>query len=130
MMDVRTVVKMLEDLKIGINEHITNKVEEQARKVSEEDTILKLTSRINVQEAKERMLIGTMSTMADKIKELQEKIEYQDRQNARRMFVLTGFEGSEKKYICRKQVKWFIQDVMDIEANVEDIFWIGKATPP
>ena len=124
MMDVRTVLKMLEELKIDIKEQINTMSDNKP-----ELEIARLNSRIGIYEAKERMMIGTMSSMADKIKELQNRVEQQEINNAKKTFIIAGLETSEKKHICRKQVRWFIYDTMQVDVNIDDAYKMGAATP-
>ena len=45
------------------------------------------------------------------------------------MVVLSGFEGSPKKHIFRRQIRDFMTTMMDIEIPIEDHFFIGQNDP-
>ena len=127
--DARSVVMMLESLKT----EMTEKMQELTLCESEEgvkklhDRVQELERQLNISHAKERMMIETMARMSDLITELQKKGEMQDINQAKRMAILSGFEGSDKKGICKKQVRDFIQEEIGISVYVEDLFYLGDA---
>ena len=126
-MDVRTVVKMLEDLKVELKDYPCSGHTRDQQETEKE--ILSMSSRINILEAKERMLIDTVAGMADKITELQEKLEIQDINSAKRTLIMTGFEGSQKPYVLKRQLSEFFHEEMCITVDVEDVYRIGASDP-
>ena len=133
-MDVRTVVKMLEDLKIDMKQHLSTETKKQhpvyARKAELlENQYTTLTSQVNVCEARERMMIDTMAGIAEKIKELQEKLEIQDINLNKRAIILSGFEADEKKKIARMQLEDFLQNKVQVEVVIEEFYYIGSSSP-
>ena len=126
-MDVRTVIQMFEELKVDISEKIKNV---QAKEQNSTATrIQEMERKLRVGEAKERMIIGTMSRMQDLIGELQRKNENVEAQNAKKMVILSGFEGSQKKHVFVQQLHEFIQDEIGVKTKIEDVFFIGQGQP-
>ena len=88
-----------------------------------------LLPKIEVGEAKNRMLTDAVCGMNDKMNTLTEKIEAPEVNQAKRMVVLAGFDAHQKKYIARKQLYDFMTDQVQIDVEIEEFYYIGKATP-
>ena len=125
-MDVRTVVTLLEELKIDfknqIEEHMSNRYPDQTDMMMK---VNQMAGELRICEAKERILIDTISGMADKITELQTKIEVQEVNKAKRMFIISGLTTSTKNHIRKQQVKNFLYECVTDQIEVEDTFVIG-----
>ena len=133
--DVRTVIKMFDDIKITIKETIEAEMKKQHVKYSGsvpqqdlERTVKLLQAKVDVCENRERMMINTMASLTDKVRELQEKSELNDINNTKRMFILSGFEASSKKHICRKQLDSFFTTELEVDVVIEDFYFIGRET--
>ena len=104
--DIRTVIQMFEDLKTSITNTIKEemKTNHQECKVNEDLQVKHrlLEARVHLCENKERALANTMSVMNERMRELQMKLEISEANNAKRAFVLSGFEASEKKTHLQK----------------------------
>ena len=126
--DVRTVIKMFEDIKTTIVEGFQNGAQHEkcAQKDIMERKCSMLEARISVCETKERMMTNTMASFSDKIKELQDKLELNDINVAKKMFVLSGFEASSKKYICRQQLEAFLHNEMGTSGEIDDFYFVGS----
>ena len=127
--DARSVVTMLESLRSDLTKQMENLSiggdEAVARQLS--DRVLELERKLQIAEAKERMMVDTMARMSDLITELQMKNEKYDIEKAKRMAILSGFEGSSKKGICIKQIQDFISAEVGLNLSIDDIFYIGEA---
>ena len=129
-MDVRTVIEMLDELKVDMQNHLGKIVHSDlAINKKQEDKILELQHKVSVCEAKERIMVDAMANMSDKISELQQKLEIQDINLKKRAVIMTGLEASDKKHICKKQVESFLREEMEIDVVVEDVYHIGKNDP-
>ena len=143
-MDIRTVVQMLEGLKIDMKEQLKNEVQNCLHSADEnemattdkeklkllESKCSNLVKQVTVCQAKERMMVNIMSNMSQKIKELQAKNEMTDRTIGRRTVILSGFEGNQtKKAEYRQQLLHFFTNEMKIQIVIEDFYFIGSKTP-
>ena len=130
-MDVRTVIKMLEGLKLSIKNTITEDVQNQVQQMSQ-SVAAECTSvafKASATENKSRVIVDTMHGMAEKVRELQQKIEYMEVERAKKMVILSGFDASDKKYIARQQLNEFFEKKMQVEVFIEDFYYIGSETP-
>ena len=127
--DARAVVEMLESLKIDIEEKFQKMENSKCSHISCSDEVSQLNSKVNILEAKERMIIGTMSRMQDEICELKRQNENMDTQLAKKKCVLSGFEGSEKRGILMQQIQDFVAAEVGITIQLEDAYFIGQNMP-
>ena len=63
------------------------------------------------------------------VMEIQDRCDQYDATSAKRMTILSGFYGSTKKHECLQQVHEFVYKEIGIVINIEDVFFIGSATP-
>ena len=122
--DVRTVIQMMHNLKTDLLSEIKRST---AQRIDSE--MVKINSRIQVCEAKEDMIVRTMSGIHDITKEVQTKAENIEVNQAKRTVILANFEGDAKINICRKKINEFFHTVMGIEIQVEEVYHIGDNTP-
>ena len=146
-MDICTVVQMLQQLKIDLKGEIAQEVKNELKGLKtvligdEENPPLfdyqqtsndmaSMKARLQVCEAKERMMVDAMAGMSERIHELQQKLDIVDIEKSQKMIVLSGFEGDESdKKTCRFQLEAFFVDKLNVEVMIEDFYHIGKATP-
>ena len=76
------------------------------------------------------MIIDVVSGVSDQVKEVQSRIEYMDMNTNKKAVILSGFEASEKRGICYRQLQSFFAEQMCIQVVIEDFYKIGSATPP
>ena len=117
--DLRTVMQMLQDLR----KDILDKPQAQMPTNNQVSNIEKRVSRC---ETMERIMINSMARLSDLIEELQNKSETLELNNAKRMVVLSGFSGSNKKHIFRRQLEDFFSTNMDISVPIEDHYFVGQ----
>ena len=132
-MDIRTVVKMIQDLKIEIKEEWKKEFEKFSKTQHECDAsvqVKSLQARLQVCEARERMMIDTMAYMSDSIKELNEKMEQLEISAAKKSVILSGLTiRGESKSDCRKEVEFFLLNTMSVDIKLEDTYFIGSNNP-
>ena len=147
-MDVRTVLKMFDQLKedfkkevdelrrdfyaVNTTGQITEESKEQASKafnvITEcEETMKQNSSKWAKQELQNKVHQGSISRLNEVVGELQKKIENLEIQNSRRMVVISGFYASEKKKTCRRQLENFFEQEMGIDVTVEDCYLMKQA---
>ena len=56
-----------------------------------------------------------MAGMEGKIKDLQSRIDTFDLNTAKRMIIMSGYEGSEKRNECKRQLYEFFEEEMQIK---------------
>ena len=135
---------MFEELKIGMKEAVSQAISEQSKctctkkKIQEAfdekaDEIYRKQLNISYQmvsiEAKQRMMIDAMAHSSDLMKETQEKMEIQENNTAKRMFVLSGLETERKRNKARQQINHFIVDCLNLTVGIEDFYYIGGKKP-
>ena len=138
-MDVVTVVQLMNEMRIEMQKAIKIAVRDATKtssgakeqltvnkKIEElEKDILQTKLDVTVCQAKERMMVDAMAHNSDVVKEIQQKLEMIDINEAKRTVILSGFEGSTKKYVFRRQVETFIYEKLEVEINIEDFYFIG-----
>ena len=134
-MDIRTVVQMMQELRTQMQKDIRaefQKMKEggEIHKCKATEELRFLQAKVEVCQLKERMMIGTMSNMRDQMKDIQEKLENIEIANNKRMVILSGLiiEGT-KKAECRRGVEMFISDMVGQTVEVDDVYYIGNASP-
>ena len=73
--------------------------------------------------------INSLSGLNGKVKEIQNKLEYAEMNLSKRSVILSGFEASEKRGECYKQLNEFFETKMDVQVVIEDYYMIGSAEP-
>ena len=121
-MDVRAVITLLEKLKIEVK----NGVKEEIQK---DLVINQMQLKITQCEYKERTMIEIMSRMQDTIDELQAKNEMFERNNAKKMLILSGMYTAKKRKHARMQITSFLKDEMRCDVALEDFYYVGSAVP-
>ena len=113
-MDIRTVIQMLAELRIELKSDIVKEVKQEISDLkvallgdgkstpafNQKETQTELASvraRVQVCEAKERMMVDTMAGMADTIKELKEKMEAIEMASVKKTLIISGLEVDEKE---------------------------------
>ena len=130
--DIRTVIQMMKNLKTDLNQDFRKQMQEWANQPTKPDSelkIAKLTAKIEVCEAKERMMVGVMANMNEKINELANKIESQEINQGKKSVILSGFEADSRKIYARRQLCEFMYDKLEIDVVIEDFYFIGSSTP-
>ena len=88
-----------------------------------------MQAKIEVCEAKTRMIADTMAGMDDKIQMITEKMEKIEINNAKRMLVMSGFEADRKKYIARQQIVDFMNTEVRVDIDLEEFYYVGQGEP-
>ena len=138
--DIRTVMKMIGEMKSEIATNMTAQIQQlrvELAKSQHQEThqcaatqeVPMLRAKIEVCEAKERMMVDTMHLMSQRISELQIRMDNSDLNSAKRMLILSGFELSEKRQDRNKQIERFLYSKMGVDILLEDSYQIGSATP-
>ena len=129
-MDVRTVIKMLAELKLDVKQQIHEEILSKAGdEKATKKQLLTMSSEVGVCQARERMMIDTMAGMAGQIQELQEKLEIQEMNMNKRTVILSGFEAASKKVDARLQLEDFMDQQLGIQVVIEDFYYIGNGEP-
>ena len=148
-MDVRSVVNMLEEIKIEMKTAISEAVQMQQEnkcqcKCTRQaiDTVItekvkKITDRqddlareLHISNAKQRMMINSMSYSADVTREVQEKIEAAETNSAKRMVIISGLETVMKHVIARRQISDFLTDCLQVaDVEIDDFYYKGVNYP-
>ena len=136
-MDVRTVMQMMKTLEINLKEDFRKQVGQMLptadkylkREKENELRLAKLNAKVEVCEARERMMIGAMANMTQKIKELENKFDMQEINLSKRTVILAGFEADEKKLYARQQLNDFMCNQLGIDVVIEEFYYIGSAQP-
>ena len=121
-MDVRAVIGMLNDLKIELKAGVREEI-------VKDPGLSHMRQQLSMCEFRERTMLDVMEKMQSVIKELQDKNEIYEMNNAKRMLVLSGFNADKKRKIARKQILAFMKEQMDAEVNIEDFYYIGTGSP-
>ena len=148
-MDVRTVMAMFNSLRKEIKDELTEmKADIQAinytGEVTEESKkkmakVMKVMENYDESEEKKRWVRqnrrntvqeGAMHRLDVIVSELQNRIEKLELQNAKRTLVISGFYASEKRNVCRQQLEHFFSNNMEIQVNIEDLYFMGDFSPP
>ena len=127
--DMRTVIKMFEELKLSLSLQVQKAVNETTPNNQSESDYAMLTSQVRILEAKERLMVDTMAGMSERINELQHRIDNFDINTAKKMVILSGFEGSQKRTVLRRQLENFFEEEMRMTLIPEDFYFIGSSTP-
>ena len=138
-MDVRTVVQMMQDMKMEMNASLKTELKKFKEDLMTSGTMQHecqattdlrfLKAKIEVCEYKERLMVDAMSRMTNQINEMQHKLEMIDSNNAKRMMLLSGFECSTKKADRLHELEYFVSQNMDINIRIEEAYPIGGNTP-
>ena len=131
-MDIRTVIQMIADLKAEMKHDWKNELQkcmEKQHQCKATEELQSMKARLQVCEARERMMVDTMSYMTGTIKELTDKIELMEINNAKKSVILSGLETNEKKSDCRKDIEFFLLNKMNTDIRIEDCYHIGQNTP-
>ena len=70
-MDIRTVIQMVEDMKIELKEEISAQIQKSFQQMQTSlptNDVARLDAKLQVSEAKERMIVDTMAYMSDQMK--------------------------------------------------------------
>ena len=138
--DLQTVISMLDEIRIEfkselqrqvedkVKEIVTNNIDQQLNEVRKQQD--ETERKLAVTDAKQSMIIDTLSGISDQVKETQNKIESMEINATKRSVILSGFEASEKRGVCYRQLQAFFFDQMGIQVVIEDFYRIGSATPP
>ena len=140
-MDVRTVIQMLGELRIELKSDIVREISDLKQAILgdgesplpslREHQVQQATvkARLDVCEARERMMIDTMAGMADSIRALQERAEQAESTNAKRMLIISGLEVIENnKKHAREQLEHFFADKFDMQIMIEEFLPRRKCT--
>ena len=134
-MDVRTVVKMLQDLKVSLCDSISADIKQHISQIdsSRDKEVKEMRAQINTLqqkvitcESKDRIMIDTMHGLSNKIRELQQKMENYEVEKAKRMVIFTGLDLSPKRATARQQLNSFFAEVMGLNLCIEDFYHIGQ----
>ena len=134
-MDIRTVVKMIENLKIELKTDFQNTLAATMEKIptakiqETHNSVISVQSKVGICEAKERMIIDTLAGLSDKIKDLENRVELNEVNNNKKTVILSGFQCSDKKKVARLQIMSFFVEKLDIDVVVEEFYMIGGGTP-
>ena len=121
-MDIRSVVEMLQQLKIEVKESVKGEI-------AADTTVMEIHKKLLECEFKERTMAQSITRLSDMVSELQEKNEILEANNAKKMLILSGLETDEKRKNARLQILSFLHDTVDAQVNVEDFYYIGNSTP-
>ena len=121
-MDIRTVVDMLDSLKVELKKGVSDVL-------TEDPSIATMQKQIHLLQFKEERMLDTMASMQSRIDELQEKGDVFETNNAKKMVILSGFEASSTKKEARLQIEDFVHSELGINVTIEDFYYIGTSLP-
>ena len=133
-MDVRTVIQMVSEMKAELKAEIMAEIESETDvnpPKSNEDRMKTATmqAKIDVNEAKHRMVADTLAGMTDKIDTIIDRLDLMDISENKRTIILSGFETNQKKYNARRQLTEFFDDKVGVEVQIEEFYYIGRQKP-
>ena len=146
-MDVRTVMSMFTSLREDFKKELAevkadilkiNSSDAGPRKEELEQTLQKMDDkreekelkRWKVQKMKNDVSIGAVQRLNGIVAELQAKIEKLEIQNAKRTMIVSGFYASNKKKTCQMQLENFFKEHMDLDIEIEELYYTGNFSPP
>ena len=126
-MDVLTVLKMFEEIKLSIESN-TRKIDQAAQMVPAGDEegqsleVSKLKEELSNMKKKNRFLNGHLGRVTQEMKEMQHRIEMLEINCAKRMIILNGLQIRTKKNEGITDLENFFKNYMRIEPTIEDFF--------
>ena len=133
-MNIALVLKMFQQLR----QVLSNKTCDNAEKrVFELETWQKfqlqkmesLQEDLSQSQAVSKMLSGTVVRMSGMLVTLEKRIEQLEMNNNKMSIVISGVEVDKEKAVAIEKVETFIEDLLEVQIRVSDLFFLGEATP-
>ena len=134
-MDLQMVLHMFKEIKNDLGK--IKKEEIEVQKIGG----IKLQQNMNTQSIKAMeqdickenkklgVVTGALQNMASTINQMNKRITELEKHNIRNCLVLTGFYASGDKDDCIEQLSAFFQEQMDLEVDIEDVYFMGLKEP-
>ena len=121
-MDVRVIASLLQNLKVDLQKEVQ-------KEIRTDPVVMNMQKKMHLFGFNEKVVIDAVSKMGEVVKEMQDKLEVLESNNAKRMLIFTGFQTAQKKKIARQQIQAFLQEEVQTDARCEDFYYIGTKQP-
>ena len=133
-MDLSAVVAMFQDIKNDIAGIKNQKCAEKLQEVEKEQKVAskevrELYDQMEEYRIKNEILTGVVLKMNDEMNEVKNKVRALESNNMKRTVNLTNFFASADKYKAIDQIEKFLKSKLEIEVDIEDLYYIGKQEP-
>ena len=130
-MDLKTVIKMFQEIRSDIRDIKGCKLKERIEHVEQVEKVMevrveRLEQEVARYKLKDEILTGVVKKLSCEVDELKGQMENLRVEQMSNMVTLSGFIGDPDLKTCKRQIKAFIEEEMGVNVNIVNIFQIGR----
>ena len=134
-MDVKVIFQMFQTLRSDIQRNAIiggeNRMAEIEKRQDEtKEKLYVMESKMLECQTKNELLMGAVKQLSTRIEDAESRIERIEWNNMKNSIVATGFYCNRKKNLCIPEMEAFFNGEMEIDVEIDDIFFLSPDTTP